>query len=164
MGSAQSNPQFSPARMHIPLCPLVRFLQPAQQPVKLPLLISADQGLHLCSGHGQTVKPEVKAEGAAGPSCSSAEGMPPRKKPKKAPPRVYEPCGRGPSCTCAICRKAREQQVGAMAGCSAPSPMDPKPNPWSLDLNWGWCAVQADCDLDQSSLIVLSCIQLLVGS
>lgn len=60
------------------------------------------------------MKAEVKAEDAAGPS--SAGGTPPKtKKPKKAPPRLYEPCGRGPYCTCAICRKAHEQQVGAGA-------------------------------------------------
>lgn len=59
----------------------------------------------------------MKAEDVAGPSCSSAaEGTPPKaKKSKKAPPRVYEPCGRGLCCTCAICRKAREQQVGSSA-------------------------------------------------
>ena len=35
---------------------------------------------------------------------------PPRKKGKKGL-IIYEPCGRGEYCTCAICKKAKQQQV-----------------------------------------------------
>jgi len=36
--------------------------------------------------------------------------VPTPKKAKKVP-TVYQPCGRGARCTCAICKKAKEQQV-----------------------------------------------------
>ncbi|KAK9908100.1 hypothetical protein WJX75_002756 [Coccomyxa subellipsoidea] len=47
---------------------------------------------------------EGKAE-AEGGACES----PPRKKAKKGPIQ-YQPCGRGEDCTCAICKKAKDQQ------------------------------------------------------
>lgn len=39
-----------------------------------------------------------------------ASESPPRKKVKKGPIQ-YGPCGRGEFCTCAICKKAKDQQV-----------------------------------------------------
>lgn len=52
---------------------------------------------------------EGKAE-AEGGACES----PPRKKAKKGPIQ-YQPCGRGEDCTCAICKKAKDQQVRTRA-------------------------------------------------
>lgn len=58
------------------------------------------------SSSAAKVKAEVKSE---------AEGDgPPRKKAKKGP-ILYQPCGRGEHCTCAICNKAKQQQVWAPA-------------------------------------------------
>ena len=48
-------------------------------------------------------KGKAKAQDEA---CES----PPRKKARKGPIQ-YEPCGRGEFCTCAICKKAKDQQV-----------------------------------------------------
>ncbi|BDA45031.1 Helicase-like transcription factor [Coccomyxa sp. Obi] len=55
-------------------------------------------------GSSRVAKAEVKSE---------AEGDgPPRKKAKKGP-ILYQPCGRGEHCTCAICKKAKQQQAKA---------------------------------------------------
>lgn len=55
---------------------------------------------------------EESASGKRSAGAADLAGSPgaSAKKAKKAP-TVYQPCGRGGSCTCAICKKAKAQQV-----------------------------------------------------
>ncbi|CAL8469222.1 g8763 [Coccomyxa elongata] len=59
-----------------------------------------DSNLGGSSSAAKEVKYEAEGDG------------PPRKKAKKGP-ILYQPCGRGEHCTCAICRKAQQQQAKA---------------------------------------------------
>ena len=66
-----------------------------------------------CAAGDEGKGPEKRSAEAAELSASaegSATGSATAKKAKKAPIQ-YQPCGRGPRCTCAICKKAKAQQV-----------------------------------------------------